>query len=155
MEIFAFSESGCKEKWLAEIKKQDWSAAGFLYGLLTEKRFYETLGDAAELFIMAEGDRLVSFATLAPKDEIDDDSLKPWIGFVYTAPEYRGRRLSGRLISRLCESAGAQGYKKVYLSTDHIGLYEKYDFIYMEDRKTIWGEESRIYYRNLQERTTE
>lgn len=149
MDIFAYSSCEEKEKWLSQIKAQDWTAAGFLFSLLSENRFYETLGATAELYIMADGDRLVSFGTLAPKDEIDDDSLKPWIGFVYTAPGYRGKRHSGVLIAHLCEAARTQGYDKVYLSTDHIGLYEKYGFIHMENRKTVWGEDSRIYYINL------
>ncbi len=149
MKIFAYSSCEDKEKWLSQIKAQDWTAAGFLFSLISENRFYETLGDAAELYIMADGEKLVSFGTLAPKDEIDDDSLKPWIGFVYTVTEYRGKRLSGELIASLCETARTQGYEKVYLSTDHNGLYEKYGFIYMENRKTVWGEDSRIYYMNL------
>lgn len=147
--IFAYSACEEKEKWRTAIRNQEWSAAGFLFTLLSENRFCETLGKTAELYIMADGDKLVSFATLAPKDEIEDDSLKPWIGFVYTVPEYRGRRLSGELISVLCDKARAQGCERVYVSTDHIGLYEKYGFAYMEKRRTIWDEDSRIYYRNL------
>jgi len=28
-------------------------------------------------------------------------------------------------------------------------LYEKYGFIYMENRIDVWGEDSRIYYKDL------
>ena len=148
-EIIKFSECIQKEKWIDEIERQDWSAAKFLSGLLRESQLLKTLGNGAELYITADGEKLVSFAVLSPKDAINDDSLTPWIGFIYTAPEYRGNRESGRLIDYLCEIARDKDYKKVYLCTDHIGLYEKYGFIYMENRIDVWGEDSRIYFRNL------
>jgi len=147
--IFKLSDCSDKEKWISEIERQDWRAAKFLSELLREKRLFETLGNGAGLYITADGERLVSFAVLSPKDAIDDEKLTPWIGFVYTAPKYRGNRESGRLIDHICKDAMANGHKRVYLCTDHIGLYEKYEFIYMENRIDVWGEDSRIYYRNL------
>ncbi len=149
MEFIVFSEAENREKWIEKISGCDWSAAGFLAALLRENRIYEVLGDGAIVCIMAEGEALVSFAVLSPKDCIDDDSLTPWIGFVYTAPEYRGNRCSGRLIGHLCNTARAEGHKKVYIATDHIGLYEKYGFTYMENRIDVWGEDSRIYFKEL------
>lgn len=149
MEIFCFDRILNKGEWISKIDCCDWKAAGFLAGLLRENRFYQVLGNGARLYIMAEAEKLVSFAVLSPKDCIDDDSLTPWIGFVYTAPEYRGNRYSGEIISHLCGIAGNEGHKRVYIATDHIGLYEKYGFTYMENRIDVWGEDSRIYYIEL------
>lgn len=148
-DIFRFSDCAEKEKWIEKIAEQDWSAAGFLASLLRENRLFETLGNGAELYITADGESLISFAVLSPKDAIEDESLTPWIGFVYTSPEYRGQRESGKLIDYLGEIAHNQGYEKVYICTDHVGLYEKYGFIYMENRIDVWGEDSRIYYKDL------
>ena len=148
MEIFSFFSADNKEKWICEIGKQDWGAAKFLSELLTENRFKQTLGDGG-LYIIRDGEKLVSFATLTQKDAIDDESLMPWIGFVYVAPKYRGKRLSERLIEELCGVARGQGYERVYICTDHIGLYEKYGFTYMENRTDVWGEDSRIYYKDI------
>ncbi|MGN0608851.1 MAG: GNAT family N-acetyltransferase [Oscillospiraceae bacterium] len=146
--VFSFFDEPQQSYWTEQIKKCDWGAALFLAELLENGRFHEALGEG-RLFIMAEGDRLVSFATLTQKDCVDDDSLFPWIGFVFTSPEYRGHRYSGKIIDFICEEAKKQGFGKVYLATGHIGLYEKYGFSYIESRIDVYNEESRIYCRSL------
>jgi len=45
--------------------------------------------------MLTDGEKLVAFCTFAPRDEIWPTDLTPWIGFVYTYPEYRGRRNAG------------------------------------------------------------
>lgn len=148
MEIFDFYDSNQQKYWTEEIRRCDWGAAKLLADLLEQNRFAELLGKGS-LYIMADGENLVSFCTLAEKDCIKDDSLFPWIGFVFTAPEYRGHAYSGELIGEMCRKAAEQGYDKVYLATDHIGFYEKYGFEYMESRIDIYDEESRIYSRKV------
>lgn len=149
MEIFNYFECDKQEKWLSQIEQCDWSAAKFLAQLLKENRFAEVCGEGALLCIMAEGEELAAFASLAPKDCIDDPRLTPWIGFVFTVPQYRGNRLSEKIISHLCAVAKAQGHEKVYICTDHVGLYEKYGFVYIENRIDVWGTDSRMYYKQL------
>lgn len=149
MRIFDYFECDGSEKWIEKIDGCDWGAAKFLARLLRENLFFRTLGENGKLFIMADGDNIVSFATLTKIDCIKDDSLYPWIGFVYTHPDYRGRRCSEKIISHACECARQQGYDKVYLATDHVGFYEKYGFEYMETRIDIYEEESRIYFKAL------
>ena len=147
MKIFDYFENEQPE-WIEKIRACDWGAAQFLAELLEQNRFHGVLGSGS-LFIMADGDRLVSFATLTERDCVKDDSLYPWIGFVFTSPEYRGNRYSGEVISAACERAEKQGFDKVWLATDHIGLYEKYGFEYIESRVDIYGEESRIYCKEI------
>lgn len=147
MEIFDYF-SNEHQIWIDKIRSCDWRAAKFLADLLEHNKFHEMLGEG-NLFIMVDGEKLVSFCTLTQKDCIDDNSLLPWIGFVFTSPEYRGNRYSGELIEFACGEAKKSGYDKVYIATDHIGLYEKYGFKYRESRTDIYNEESRIYYRKL------
>lgn len=150
MHIRKFSELPDKDKWIIKIRECDWSAAKFLAALLRQNSFHEMLGSGS-LYIMVDGENLVSFCTLTQKDCIDDDRFFPWIGFVFTVPEYRGHRYSGELIELACNEAKKQGYDRVYIATDHIELYEKYGFKYIENRTDIYGEESRVYYRKLGE----
>ena len=151
MHIIEYFQCAEKEKWTAEIEKCDWSAAKFLSGLLKENKFESTLGSEGKIFLMVDGEEIVSFATLTHQDCIEDETLFPWIGFVYTAPPYRRHGYCGKVIEHACEEARKDGHKTVYLATDHIGLYEKYGFIYMESRQDVWGEDDRIYYRELHE----
>lgn len=149
MNIIEFFEAQQKKDLINKIKQCDWGAAKFLAKLLEENDFHITLGHNGKLYIMEAEGETVAFLTLAPKDCIDDDSLFPWIGFVYVAPEYRGNRISEKLIQYACQEAKKQGHSRVYIATDHVGLYEKYGFIYMENRIDVWGEDSRILYKEL------
>ena len=151
MEIIDYFKSDNPGHWLAEIKKSDWRAAAFLANLIEENSFHENVGEGT-LLLLTEGDSLVSFLTFAERDCIDDNSLYPWIGCVYTFPEYRGHRNVGKLIRRCEEIAAENGIPQIYLCTDHIGLYEKYGFSYMENRIDLLGEDSRIYRKNISEK---
>ena len=148
MEILDLQNIIEQKKWIEKIRECDWGAAKFLAGILENDTFGKLTGNG-RLIIMTDEEKIVSFCTLAQKDCIDDDTLFPWIGFVYTAPEYRGNRYSGRLVEYACNEAAAQGFENIYIATDHIGLYEKYGFTYIESRTDIYGEEGRIYCRNL------
>ena len=145
MQIIDFYKCDDKAHRLSQIKAADWSAAVFLYDILCSKRFYEMFGDMSRLLLLTDGDRLVSFCTLAQHDEIYPTTLTPWVGFVYTFPEYRGKRCAGQLIAYAKTFARQQGHEYLYISTDHTGLYEKYGFEYMTDMKTISGDIARVY----------
>lgn len=148
MEVLELKTANEQKEWSDKIRNCDWGAAKFLADLVEQEKFHELLGDGS-LYIMADGEKIVSFCTLTLRDCIKDDTLFPWIGFVFTAAEYRGNRYSGKLIDYVSNKAKEQGYKNVYIATDHIGLYEKYCFTYIESRIDIYGEEGRIYLKNL------
>lgn len=149
MDIISYFQSNEQPKLLEKIAACDWSAAKFLTSLLQEKRFYEMLGDWGHIFLLMDGDQLVSFLTLTGQDAVRDHSLTPWIGFVFTQPEYRGHRYAGLLLSHAESMAAQMGYSRTYIATDHVGLYEKYDYQYQESRIDYWGDEMRVLYKNL------
>lgn len=148
MEIIDFFKSDRAEYWLSEIKKGDWRAIPTLVRLIEENTFHNELGDGT-LLLLTKGEKLVSFVTFAEKDCIDDKAFSPWIGFVYTFPEYRGHRYVGKLIRRCEEIAAEKALPRIYICTDHVGLYEKYGYTYMESRVDIYGGDSRIYFKNI------
>lgn len=146
MQFIDYFQSQQQELWLKQIAQGDWAAAKFLAKLLCERRFHQTLGEGT-LYLLIDGNNLVSFVTLTHQDCIDDQNLYPWLGFFYTFPQYRGHRLGGKLLEYAAHQAGRQGHSQVYLATDHIGLYEKYGFTYMHNQIDVYGEDSRIYIR--------
>ncbi len=149
MEIINYFDQGKKEELLAQIEACDWGAARFLVELLEKETFLDMLGGWGELYLLMDGEDLVAFATLTGQDAIRDESLTPWIGFVFTQPEYRGHRYSAQLLSHCEEEAAKRGYSKVYIATDHIGLYEKFGYVYMENRMDYWGDDTRILFKKL------
>ena len=145
MEITSFFDSSIREHLLAEIAKCDWRAGRYLHDMLINGTFRKKLGEGSELLLLTDGGRLVSFCTFAQRDEIPSDTLTPWIGFVYTFPEYRGRHCFGLLLERIAATARERGISRVYISTDHTGLYEKYGFEYLGDMLSIYGDMARVY----------
>lgn len=150
MKILNLQNSNEQKQWIDRIRDCDWGAAKLLADLLEQDKFYEMTGEGS-LIIMTDDEKIVAFCTLTRKDCVDDDTLFPWIGFVFTSPEYRGNRYSGQLVEYACDKAKEQGFENVYIATDHIGLYEKYGFTYIESRVDISNDISRIYYRRLGE----
>ena len=149
MQVIEYFTSENKEYWLNEIKKSDWTGGKFLYQLLTENTLKSTVGETALVLMLVDNDKLISFCTLAPLDEIQPTDLFPWIGFVYTFPQYRGHRYLGILLDYGEKIAADMGREYVYLSTNHIGLYEKYGYEFFRTGKSVYGEESRIYRKSL------
>ena len=148
MEILQFYKLSDTKPWVEKISESDWRAGKYLAELLEARKLKQLCGKSTEVLLLTENGCLLSFCTLAETDEIADSGLSPWIGFVYTFPEYRGKRLIGQLIDRACEIAAVSGQKAVYVSTDQQGLYENFGFTDTGMRKmTIYGEMSMIYKR--------
>lgn len=150
MEILDFYQSEEQSAWIERISRGDWRAAKFLAELLREDRFHAVLGEGT-LYLLIEGEKLISFVTLTRRDCIADEKLYPWLGFFYTFPQYRGHRYGGQLLDFATAQVGKQGYPQVYIATDHLDLYEKYGFTYIENRMDVYGVDSRIYSRSTEE----
>ena len=151
MTIVDYFESDNQPELKAKIGECEWRAAKFLVELLDKGTFNDMLGGWGHIFLLMDGERLVSFLTLSGQDAIRDEALTPWVGFVFTSPEYRGQRHAGRLITHAEHVAAEKGYRKLYICTDHVGLYEKYGFIYLENRIDYWGDNTQMFCKGLEE----
>lgn len=135
-----------KEQYILEyFKTCSWGAANFLYDLIIQNKVEDVLGEKTKIVVLVDEEKVISFATFAKRDCIKDDSMYPWIGFVYTDEFYRGNRYSQTVIDYIINKAKDAGHYNIYLATDHIGFYEKYGFEYIENRIDIYNEDSRIY----------
>ena len=95
-------------------------------------------GPLPQWYLLMSGSEPVGCAGLIANDFISRMDLWPW------ACAY------GRLLlDRAAEDARRAGFGKLYLSTDHAGLYEKWGFRYLGQGYHPWGAESRIYERTL------
>lgn len=150
MNIIEYFSTENKEYWLSKIKESDWRAGQFLYDLLKNQKLKEYVGEN-KVLMLVDGENLVSFCTFADKDDIQPTELTPWIGWVYTFPNYRGHRYVGKLLSYSEELAKLNGMNNIYISTNHSGLYEKYGYEFFEMMKDMNGEDSRVYVRHLYE----
>ena len=149
MKIIEYLTSENKEHWLEKIGTCDWGAGQFLHQLLEQNNLKNVVGQTAIVPMLVDGEELVSFCTLAPMDDIQPTELAPWIGFVYTFPEYRGHHYAGVLLDYAECLATAMDYGYIYISTGHTGLYEKYGYEFYRLEKDIEGGDSRVYRKDL------
>lgn len=149
MKIIEYFTAENKEYWLNEIGKSDWGAGQYLYQLLRENSLKRMVGETALVPMLVDENRLISFCTFAPLDDIQPTDLSPWIGFAYTFPQYRGHRYLGLLLDYAECIAAIMGREYIYISTGHIGLYEKYGYDFFKMDKDIGGEDSRVYRKAL------
>ena len=145
-----FEQPSEMQKLLREqIVQSDWRAAKYLYEVLAQGQLKMRYGESTRLLLLVEADTLFAFCTLAERDEIAEEEteagMKPWIGFVYTYPEHRGNRYSEKLIQHACAFAEKDGYEKVYVSSNEVGLYEKYGFVFLKVLHTVWDEETQVF----------
>ncbi len=150
MEIINFFDNDRQDHWLEEIKKSDWGAGIFLHELISNGTFFEAVGEDSKVLLLIDGDELISFCTYAQKDDIQPTELTPWVGFVYTFPEHRGHRYVGLLFEEIERLAKEERIPEVYISTNHIGLYEKYGCEYRTQMNDMNGELSRVYVKKIE-----
>lgn len=149
MKIIEYFTTENKEYWLNEIGKSDWEHGQYLYQLLRENKLKSMVGETALVPLLVEGDKLISFCTFAPLDDIQPTDLSPWIGFAYTFPQYRGHRYLGLLLDYAQCIATVMGREYIHISTGYTGLYEKYGYEFFKMEKDISGEDSYVYRKAL------
>lgn len=149
MKVIQYFKCQNQKHWNDEIAKADWSAAQLLYSWLDDNKLKQMCGRSADVYLLTDDDKLISFAVLAEQDEIDAPEMFPWIGFVYTFEKYRGHHYAGVLMDYICTFLKAANTKHVYISTQEVGLYEKYGFAFLKMMTNREGEPTRVYTKNL------
>ena len=79
------------------------------------------------------------FGVLSSSDFPQVDYL-PWVGVVFVGEDFRGHRISEKLIDVMEKKAKELGYDKIYLVTDHVNLYEKYGYEKFDTCPCPWDE---------------
>jgi len=118
-----------------------WKAGLFLAKQMLENRF----SDWERIFVATEGTNIVGYCTIAKTDCIPNVSYTPYIAFIFVGEEYRGQRLSEQLIKCALAYAKDIGFKQVFLVSEEKGLYEKYGFTKIDDKKDLWGNDEQIF----------
>ncbi len=121
-----------------------WSAGPWLAKDMAERRFKGW----ERVLVAMEGNAIAGYCTLAKTDCIPEVPYSPYIGYVFVGEPFRGNRLSEKMIDYLLDYANQLGFEKVYLVSDHEGLYEKYGFVVIDQKPDSSGRMEQIFVRS-------
>ena len=100
-------------------------------------------------FVAIADGRIVGMVTIMKTDYYPLPEIYPWISTLFVSEEYRGNRISGKLIEFANSYAQDLGFDKTYIPSAHIGLYEKYGYHYIKDIVNYGGDTDRLYAKEL------
>lgn len=105
--------------------------------------------DWETMFAAVADGRIVGMASIAKSDYYPLPEILPWVSSVFVTEEYRGQRISGKLIDFANDYAKILGFERTYIPSEHIGLYEKYGYRYVQDIVNYGGGTDRLYVKEL------
>lgn len=82
---------------------------------------------------------------LIVNDFISRQDLWPWLCALYVEKSFRGHAYGAIMLEHGRQEAKRLGFRKLYLHTDHVNYYEKYDWQYIGIGYDSGGQPSRIY----------
>lgn len=97
---------------------------------------------------VADG-RIIGMATLMKTDYYPLPEVFPWVSTVFVSEAFRGRRISEKLIDAANAFASSLGFKRTYIPSEYVGLYEKYGYRYVRDIVNYGGGVDRLYAKQL------
>lgn len=117
--------------------------------VLAEKMERDSFLDWERIFVTIENNKIIWFCTFTKEDWIPDCGYFPFVWFIFVDGNYRWKRISERIINSVEEYAKTLNFKKLYIVSDHKGLYEKYWFDKCDERNDeLWRTET-IFSRDI------
>jgi N-acetylglutamate synthase-like GNAT family acetyltransferase len=96
-------------------------------------------------YILEKEETFIGCGGLITNDFISRGDLYPWVCSVFIEETHRGNAYGSLILEKAKADTKKFGFDSLYLSTQHIGLYEKYGFRYIGQGYHPWGDTSRIY----------
>ena len=106
--------------------------------------------DWEAMFVAIKDKKIVGMTSIMKTDYYPLPEIFPWVSSVFVSEEYRGQRISERLISYANQYAKEQGFERSYIPTDYVGLYEHYGYHYLRDIVNYGGGVDHLFVKELQ-----
>jgi len=101
------------------------------------------------VFAAVSDGEIAGFCTFLETDYYPDNRYFPWISTVFVDEKYRGSRISGKMIEKVCEHAREHGFSRVYIPSDMTGFYEKYGFSKIDELVNYGGDTDNIFVKDI------
>src|SRR5215469_3572301 len=99
------------DKLIDFVKNSSWRESPIISQNWEENNYLEW----ERIFVAIEDNNIVGHCSLNNKDSIPDIEYKPYIQSVFVNEQFRGNRLSEKLISSAISYAKTLGFEKVYI----------------------------------------
>ena len=106
--------------------------------------------DWETMFAALEGERIIGMASVMKEDYYPLPDIGPWVSTVFVSEAYRGLRVSERLIAHANDYLRAQGFRRSYIPSGHVGLYERYGYAYVREIVNYAGGVDHLYVKDLE-----
>ena len=93
--------------------------------------------------------KIVGMVTIMKSDYYPLPEIYPWISTLFVSEDYRGNRISEKLIDFANHYAKDIGFRCTYIPTEYSGLYEKYGYRYVKDIVNYANGIDRLYVKEL------
>ena len=130
--------------WLPVAKYADsasWDACTRLASKMREGEF----NDWERIIVAEENCNFMGFCALLKAEGFLGPEYYPLIKWLFVEEEYRGQRLSQKLIEAAAGYAKELGHTQIFLTSWHNGLYEKYGFVKICDKEARDGYFEGVY----------
>lgn len=122
------------------------------WGSESNFRFYEDSmvhsifsDDLPCFYVAIEKGNIIGTYALLRNDINSRQDLCPWLACLYVDEKHRGQGIGSKLLQHGLQEAVSKGYKKLYLTTDLEGYYEKYGWKHSGKVYGVSGESIKLY----------
>ena len=122
-----------------------WDACARMATFMRENKFV----DWEKVFVAEENGVFMGFCALIKPKGFPGSEYNPLLKWLFVEEQYRGQRLSQKLIEAAAEYAKELGYDQIFLTTWHKGLYEKYGFVKICEKEVRDGYFEGIYVKKI------
>ena len=105
--------------------------------------------DWETMFVAIIDGKIVGMASVAKTDYYPPPDVYPWVSSIFVSEEYRGRKISGDLISYANQYLKKNGFDRSYIPSEYLGLYEHYGYTYLKDIVNYGGGTDHLYMKDF------
>ena len=134
------------EKTIDYAKKCSWDGVGEHLAAIMEKNIFS---DWEAVFVVENDNNIIGFCTFMKEDYYPENRYFPWISTIFVDEQYRGNRISEKMIDKVVEYAKEKEFSKVYIPSEIKGLYEKYGFVEIDSLVNYAGDIDNIFMKEI------
>ena len=135
------------DELLSFIENCSYEAKDHIAGLVRNWEF----SDWETMFAAKADGKVIGMASALKEDYYPMPELFPWVSCIFVDEDYRGQRISGRLIDYANGYLKKQGFEKSYIPTcpGNVGLYEHYGYSFVKEITNYGGDNDLLYVKEI------